>query len=451
MSHYISNTDEERAAMLAAIGIDDVKVLFDVVPEQVRFPQLNLPAPLSESEIMRQLGRLGRQNADTQSNLSFLGAGAYNHFIPSAVDALLRRAEYYTAYTPYQPELAQGTLQAIFEYQSLLCALTGMDAANASHYDGATALAEAAIMAFTSVRNKRKVLVAPTVHPQYRATLRTYTQGLGLTVTGDEDPAISLEDVVAQIDGDTAAVIVQTPDFLGRLHDLKPVADKIHAAGGLLIASVDPVALGLFQSPGAAGADIVTGEGQGLGISLSYGGPYLGIFASKEQYLRRMPGRLVGATTDMNGDVGYVLTLQTREQHIRREKATSNICTNQGLMALAATIHMSLMGKSGLRKVAEICYHRAHYAAAELAKLPGFEVVAPGPFFKEFVLSSIHPIEALNTALAGMGIQGGYDLTTDYPHLGNAMLLCVTEMNTKEDIDQLVQALRTIWEGRSDL
>ncbi len=427
--------------MLAAIGVDSVAELFNVVPANVRFPALNLPPALSEAALLRELNRLSQRNTDAQSTVSFLGAGAYNHFVPAAVDMLLRRAEFYTAYTPYQPEIAQGTLQAIFEYQTLLCALTGMDAANASHYDGATALAEAAVMAFTSVRNKRTVVVAPTVHPQYRQTLRTYTQGLGITITGDEDPGASLDSVLSKIDSGTAAVIVQTPDFLGQMHNLKPIADKIHSVGGLLIASVDLVALGLFESPGAHGADIVTGEGQGMGIPVSYGGPYLGIFASKEQYIRRMPGRLVGATTDMNGELGYVLTLQTREQHIRREKATSNICTNQGLMALAATIHMSLLGKGGLRRVAELCYHRAHYAAQQIAALPGFEILTPAPFFKEFAVRLPRPAAVINRELAAHGIQGGYDLSADYPALGDAMLLCVTELNTKEDIDQLVSIL----------
>jgi glycine dehydrogenase subunit 1 len=444
MSHYISNTHQDREAMLKAIGAESVAELFDVVPEAVRFPELHLPEPLSEAALMRELRQMSARNMDALGSLSFLGAGAYNHFVPSAVDAILRRAEYYTAYTPYQPELAQGTLQAIFEYQTMLCALTGMDAANASHYDGATALAEAAVMALNSTRNRRTVVVAPTVHPHYRQTLRTYTQGLGLMVTGDEDPAASLESVLGAIGDTTAAVIVQTPDFFGQMHDLRPIAEAVHAVGGLLIASVDPIALGLFQNPGAAGADIVTAEGQPLGIPLSFGGPYLGIFACKEQYIRRMPGRLAGATTDMNGDVGYVLTLQTREQHIRREKATSNICTNQGLMALAATVYMSLLGKQGFRKVANVCYQRAHYAADELAKLPGFEVLTPAPFFKEFALRVPRPVSEINSALRQQGIIGGYDLSRDYPHLGDAMLLCVTEMNARADIDALIKALRDL-------
>ncbi|MDQ5852517.1 MAG: aminomethyl-transferring glycine dehydrogenase subunit GcvPA [Chloroflexota bacterium] len=444
MSHYISNTDQDRAAMLEAIGVDGVTRLFDVVPQDLRFPEFRLPAPLSEAEVMRELRRMSSRNAEALSSSSFLGAGAYNHFSPSAVDAILRRAEFYTSYTPYQPELSQGTLQAIFEYQTMICALTGMDAANASHYDGATALAEAAIMALTSTRNRRTVLVDPTVHPQYRETLRTYTQGLGVTIAGDEDLSVGPSALLERLDSSTAAVIVQTPDFLGQLHDLRPLADTAHAAGALLIASVDPIALGLFQNPGAAGADIVTAEGQPLGIPVSFGGPYLGIFACKEQYLRRMPGRLVGATTDMNGDVGYVLTLQTREQHIRREKATSNICTNQGLMALAATVYLSLMGKQGLRKVAELCYQRAHYAAAEIGRLPGFEIVTPDPFFKEFAVRTPRPVHQIKAALREQGIIAGYDLKQDYPHLGDALLVCVTEMNTKADIDTLVAALRDL-------
>lgn len=446
MSHYISNTDQDRAAMLKAIGVDSVTRLFDVVPEDLRFPELYLPAALSEAEVMRELRRMSSRNADALTSLSFLGAGAYNHFSPAAVDSILRRAEFYTSYTPYQPEIAQGTLQAIFEYQTMICALTGMDAANASHYDGATALAEAAVMALTSTRNRRTILIAPTVHPQYRETLRTYTQGLGVKVTGDEDLSAGTSTLLDKLDATTAAIIVQTPDFLGQMHDLRPLADAAHAAGALLIASVDPIALGLFQNPGTAGADIVTAEGQPLGIPLSFGGPYLGIFACKEQYLRRMPGRLVGATTDMNGDLGYVLTLQTREQHIRREKATSNICTNQGLMALAATVYLALMGKQGMRKVAELCYQRAHYAAAEIARLPGFEILTPEPFFKEFAVRVPRPVAEIKAALRGQQIIAGYDLSRDHPHLGDALLVCVTEMNTKDDIDTLVAALRDVTE-----
>ncbi len=442
MSHYISITERDRTEMLKAIGVDTVASLFDVVPADVRFPTLSLPAPLSEAEMARELRRLSAENADVLTNSCFLGAGAYNHFIPAAVDSILRRSEFYTAYTPYQPEIAQGTLQSIFEYQSLMAALLQMDAANASHYDGATALAEGAIMALTSTRNRRKIVVAPSVHPQYRAVLRSYTQGLGVTIVGDEDPNTSVEEIAALVDDKTACFIAQSPDFLGTLHDLKPIADKVHAAGALFLMATNPIALALFQTPGQVGADIAVAEGQPLGIPLSYGGPYLGIFSCTEKLLRKMPGRLVGATTDLNGELGYVLTLQTREQHIRREKATSNICTNQGLMALAATVYTSLLGKTGLRKVAEICYQRAHYAAAEISKLDGFEVVTNGPFFHEFVVRCPRPVAEIALALEFASIVGGYDLAQDYPHLGHAMLVCVTEMNTKEDIDRLVAALK---------
>ncbi|MFL5801313.1 MAG: aminomethyl-transferring glycine dehydrogenase subunit GcvPA [Roseiflexaceae bacterium] len=439
MSHYISITEAERAEMLQAIGVNSVADLFRDVPVALRFPHVELPAPLSEIELRRALGALAAQNANATTHSIFLGAGAYNHFVPSAVDQILRRAEFYTAYTPYQPEISQGTLQAIFEYQSLICALTGMDVANASHYDGGTALAEAALMAVAATRNRRTIVVAPGVNPQYRAVLHTYIQGASLRVVGDEDATI--DEVAALIDSSTAALVVQSPDFLGTLHDLRPLAEQAHAAGALLVAHVDPIALGLFQTPGEAGADIATAEGQPLGAGLSFGGPYLGIFTCSEKYVRKMPGRLAGATLDVDGRPGYVLTLQAREQHIRREHATSNICTNQGLMALAAAVYLSLMGRQGLRKVAELCYHRAHYAAAQIAQLPGYELLDRGPFFKEFAVRCPRPAAEVNAALREHGIVGGYDLSNDYPRLGNAMLLCVTEMNSKAEIDTLVEAL----------
>ena len=442
MSHYISITEAERAEMLAAIGVQGVTDLFADVPEALRFPELKLPPALSEIELRRELGAMSNQNANANSHSIFLGAGAYNHFVPSAVDQILRRSEFYTAYTPYQPEISQGTLQAIFEYQSLICAMTGMDVANASHYDGATALAEAAIMAVNSTRNRRTVLVAPSVNPQYRAVLRTYLQGTGIRVRGDENPHATLDEVLALADNTTAAVLVQSPDFFGTLHDLKPLVARAHAAGALLVVHFDPIALGLFQSPGEAGADLATAEGQPLGIGLNYGGPYLGMFACSEKLVRKLPGRLAGATLDVEGRLAYVLTLQAREQHIRRENATSNICTNQGLMALAAAVHLSLLGRQGLRHVAELCYHRAHYAAAELGKLPGYRVEDRGAFFKEFVLHCPRPVAEINAALREHGIVGGYDVSQDYPDMPNAMLLCVTEMNSKAEIDALVDELR---------
>jgi glycine dehydrogenase subunit 1 len=443
MSHYISITEAERAAMLAAIGVNTLEDLFADVPEEWRFPRLDLPAPLSEPELMRELRALSDTNANAHGHSMFLGAGAYHHFVPAAVDQILRRGEYYTAYTPYQPEISQGTLQAIFEYQSLICSLTGMEIANASHYDGGTAIAEAAIMALNVVRNRRKIVVARGVNPQYRAVLRTYLQALDVQITGDETPGATIENALALVDERTALLIVQNPDFLGRLHDLRGLAAQVQARGALLCVHFDPIALGLFQTPGEVGADIATAEGQPLGIGLNYGGPYLGIFTTRQKYVHKIAGRIVGVTRDVDGRLAYVLTLRAREQDIRRERATSNICTNQGLMALAATVYMSLLGRQGMRRVAELCYHRAHYAAAQIAALPGYSVER-GPFFKEFVVGCPRPVAAINAALRAQRIIGGYDLSQDEPHLGHAMLLAVTEMNSKADIDRLVAALREV-------
>jgi glycine dehydrogenase subunit 1 len=443
-SPYIAITDTDRAEMLKHIGVESVEELFADVPEALRFPLLNLPDPLSEPALMREIQDMGAMNATAQTHRLFLGAGAYHHFVPSAVDQILRRSEFYTAYTPYQPEISQGTLQAIFEYQSLICRLTGMDIANASHYDGGTAVAEAAIMALNVKRTRSRILVARGVHPHYRAVLRTYLQGQNFTVVGDEHAGTTLEETLEQVDETTAAVIVQSPDFLGRLHDLRPVARKVHEAGALLIMHFDPIALGLFQTPGEVGADIATAEGQSLGIGLNFGGPYLGILTCKQDHLRKLSGRIVGATRDIDGKPAYVLTLRAREQDIRRERATSNICTNQGLMALASTVYLSLMGRQGLRRVAELCYHRAHYAADQIRQLPGYQVRDDLPFFKEFVVQCPRPAARINTFLHELGIIGGYDLSQDEPHLEHALLLCVTEMNSKEDIDALVDALRKV-------
>lgn len=441
MSHYISLTDAERAEMLKAVGVESTADLFADVPEEKRFPRLNLPAPMSEPELVRELLAMANSDAHAHSHSIFLGAGAYNHFVPAAVDQILRRGEFYTAYTPYQPEISQGTLQAVFEYQSLICSLTGMEIANASHYDGATAIAEAAIMALNVVRNRRKIVVARGVNPQYRAVLRTYLQALDVTVTGDEQPDTTIDDALTLVDDQTALLIVQSPDFLGRLHDLRGLAAQVQAKGALLAVHFDPIALGLFQTPAEAGADIATAEGQPLGIGLNFGGPYLGIFTTRQKHVHKIAGRIVGATKDVDGRLAYVLTLRAREQDIRRERATSNICTNQGLMALASTVYMSLMGKQGMRKVAELCYHRAHYAAQQIAALPGYAVDG-GPFFKEFVVRCPRPAAAINAALREQQIVGGYDLSADEPQLGNAMLLAVTEMNSRADIDKLVAALR---------
>lgn len=441
MHRFIPITDADREQMLKTIGVSSVDDLFDDVPEEAQYPNINLPPALSEMDMLRTLRGMSDRNANAADFAYFLGAGAYNHFIPATVPHLIFRAEFFTAYTPYQPEISQGTLQTIFEYQSMICDLTGMDAANASHYDAATAAAEAAVMAINSVRTGKKIIVSPTLHPHYRETMRTYLEGQNIPIVGDEDTSLSLEAVLDKhLDNQTAGVLVANPDFLGNVRDLKPMADRVHATGALFIVSTYPIALGLYQPPGAYGADIVIGEGQSLGNALGYGGPYLGIFACKEKYVRRMAGRLIGETVDTQGRRGFVLTLQAREQHIRREKATSNICTNEALNALAACVYMATMGKQGLREVAELCYHKAHYAASEIAKIEGYRVLTT-EFFNEFVVQCPCSISKVNHELYAHGIVGGYDVSNDYPHLKNAMLVAVTEMNTREQIDKLVQML----------
>ena len=385
-------------------------------------------------------------NELTQDLSCFLGAGVYKHYIPAAVDSLLRRGEFFTAYTPYQPEISQGTLQAIFEYQSLISYLTGMEVCNASHYDGATAAAEAAVMAYHHFREKKgRILLSPAVNPQYRDVICTYMCGYpNIELVGEKeffDPLNHLDALAELVDTNTAIVFVQYPDFLGQVHDLSAFAEKVHQAGALLAVVINPIALGLLKSPAEFGADVIVGEGQPLGIPLSYGGPYLGIFATRKEFVRKMAGRLVGETVDENGKKGYVLTLTAREQHIRREKATSNICTNQGLMALASTIYLSLLGKHGLRQVSNLCYQKAHYAANEISMTRGYEVVSSAAFFNEFVVKCPADVEEVNAYLLDHGILGGYNLAKDYPELQDCMLVAVTEMNSREEIDLLVAAL----------
>jgi glycine dehydrogenase subunit 1 len=444
MSHYISITAGERAEMLQAIGVDSVAALFEAIPSAVRFPPLDLPKALSEPEIRRELTRLSNQTDGAHTHSMFLGAGAYNHFVPSAVDQILRRSEFYTAYTPYQPEVSQGTLQAIFEYQSLMCALTGMDVANASHYDGASALAEAAVMAVNVLRNRRKIVISPSMHPHYRRVIRTLLVGSGIDVVGDENPTATLADVMQLVDNQTAAVMIQSPDFFGTMHDLKAVADATHTAGALFVHHFDPIALALFQTPNDVGADIGTAEGQPLGIGLNFGGPYLGIFTTRKQFVHKIAGRIVGLTRDVDNAMAYVMTLRAREQDIRRERATSNICTNQALMALAAAVYMSLMGRQGLRQVANLTYQHTHYAAQQIGQVSGYQVVDNGPFFREFVVKCPKPVAQLNRSLAEAGIIGGYDLGQDYAHLANHMLVAVTEMNDRSEIDHLVSSLAAL-------
>ncbi len=444
---YIPISPNERDAMLKTVGVKTLDGLFDAVPQKHRFPELDLPPALTEMEAAALLSEMATTDENVREHLiSFLGAGAYNHYIPSVVDHILRRGEFYTAYTPYQPEISQGTLQAIFEYQSLMTNLTGMEVSNASHYDGATATAEAVNLAFAQFRGKRKkVVMSPTVHPQYREVIRTYSQGMGLEEAGDDasvDLEVGPEALMSLTDENTMLVVVQYPDFFGRIYDYTKLIEDAHTKGALVCIVANPTALLMLKTPASMGADIVVGEAQPFGIPLWYGGPYLGFFTTKKSYVHKMAGRLIGETVDNRGQRSYVLTLTAREQHIKRERATSNICSNQGLLALAAAVYMSTLGKTGLQQVANLCYQKAHYAASELSKIDGFGLCFSEPFFHEFVLCCPKPASEVNEYLLANGILGGYDLGKDYPALENHILMAFTEMNSKQEIDTLVEVLK---------
>lgn len=427
--------------MLAEIGAGSIDELFDAVPAAYRFPRLELPPPLSEMEVGAEMLAISEANDHAGDYAIFRGAGAYHHFIPAVVNHILLRGEFYTAYTPYQPEISQGTLQATFEYQSMMCALTGMDAANASHYDGATSLAEAVTVALEVTRHKRrKIILSHAIHPQYREVVRTYHQGRDIRIIGDRGRG-DIIDLVEMLDENTAMLAIQYPNFFGQIDNIAALADAVHEVGALLVIVANPMALSLFRSPGELGADIVVGEGQPMGVPLSYGGPYLGYFAIRQKYVRKIAGRIIGETLDADGKRAFVMTLRPREQDIKRERATSNICTNQGLMALSASVYMALMGKNGLRRVGELNYHKAHYAADQLNQLDGYSVDAAKTFFNEFVLSCPRPVAEINQALLQEGIIGGYDLGQNYFHLENHMLVCVTETNSRDEIDRLVEVL----------
>ena len=446
---YIPISPKERDDMLETIGVKSLDDLFEAVPSKHRFPTLDLPPALTEMEAMAQLSEIANFNENVRGDLiSFLGAGMYHHYIPSVVDHMLRRGEFYTAYTPYQPEISQGTLQGIFEYQSLMAALTSMDVSNASHYDGATATAEAVSLAYAQFRGKRrKVVVSATVHPQYRAVVHTYMQGMEMELTSNDENAdfdSDPNDLANLVDDNTCLLIIQYPDFFGRVYDYTQLIEAAHAKGALVCVVANPTALALFKTPGAMGADIVVGDGQPLGIPLWYGGPSVGFFTTRKQYVHKMAGRLVGETIDNRGQRAYVLTLTAREQHIKRERATSNICTNQSLLALGTAVYLSLLGKQGLRQVANLCYQKAHYAASQLSKVKGYRIKYREPFFHEFVLECPQPVAEINSHLLDEGILGGYDLGQDYPSLANCMLVAVTEMNSREDIDALVAELSEV-------
>lgn len=445
---FIPHTDAEREAMLKTIGAKSLEDLFVDIPEACRYPDLDLPEGITEMEALAQVSDMAMANETVNDLICFLGAGSYNHYIPAAVDSLLRRGEFFTAYTPYQPEISQGTLQAIFEYQSLITALTGMDVCNASHYDAATAVAEAGILAYHSFRGKRnKIVVSSSVNPQYVDVLRTYMEDfkdIEIVTSNSENPFDSVGDIQKHVDDKTALVLVQYPDFFGRVQDFEDLVKTIHEKGALSGVVVNPISLGILKTPADFNADIVVGDGQPLGIPMSFGGPYLGIFALRSELIRKVSGRLVGETVDEKGRRGFVLTLTAREQHIRREKATSNICSNQGLMALATTIYISLLGKSGIKQVSQLCYNKAHYAADKIKELPGYELVSNGSFFNEFAIKTSKPVEDINMHLLEHGVLGGYDLGKTFPELINHMLIAVTEKNSKEDIDYLVELLSEV-------
>ena len=446
MSKYIPNTGQQQREMLEELSLHSVDELFADIPEDIRFKgDLKLPDAMSEIELVKHMEELAGKNKNLDENTCFLGAGAYDHYIPGIISHITSRQEFYTAYTPYQPEISQGTLQAIYEYQTMICELTGMHISNVSMYDGATALAEAASIACLAT-GRREVIVAGTVHPESRAVLNTYSRfkGNGIIEVGYSDGKIDKDELGKKISGSTAAVIVQNPNFFGIIENLTGFAEMIHSRRALFIVSVDPISLGILKPPGEYGADIVVGEGQSMGNHLSFGGPYLGFFAATGELMRKMPGRIVGQTTDRNNRRGFVLTIQTREQHIRREKATSNICSNQALNALAAAVYMSVMGKQGMKEVAELCLQKAHYAYSKLIESGKFKPVFSAPFFKEFIVKSLTPVEELNGKLLKDRIIGGYQIDRDYPELADGWLIAVTEKRTRAEMDRLVEKAAAI-------
>ncbi|MCG2676363.1 aminomethyl-transferring glycine dehydrogenase subunit GcvPA [bacterium] len=443
---FIPNTDQDRKEMLKFLGVKSIKELFKTIPEELLLKKnLKIPKGLSEIELVRETRSLSEKNADLEHYSCFLGAGAYHHFIPAIIPHLTGRSEFYTSYTPYQPEASQGLLQTIYEFQTLICELTGMDVANASMYDGASALAEAMIMAF-HITEKEEVVISKTIHPEYREVVKTYAQAKNLKIieVGYENGITSLEELQEKVSDKTAAVLIQNPNFFGSLENLKEIERIIHKNKALfIVAIVEPTSLGLLKPPGELGADIVVGEGQSFGNPISFGGPYLGFMATKEKYMRKLPGRLVGATTDSKRRKGYILTLQAREQHIRREKAVSNICTNQALCALAATIYLVSLGKKGLRKVAELSTQKAHYAFEKIKGIKGFEEVFYSPFYNEFVVKR-KDARRVNQVLLKERTIGPLELERYYPELKNHLLFCTTEMNSKGEIDKLVNTLKEI-------
>ncbi|KAA0549444.1 aminomethyl-transferring glycine dehydrogenase subunit GcvPA [Bacillus sp. BGMRC 2118] len=443
MKHrYLPMTEQDKQEMLQAIGVESVDELFKDIPESVRFQgEYNIKQAKSETALMQELSGLAGKNYNSKEYPSFIGAGVYDHYVPVITDHVISRSEFYTAYTPYQPEISQGELQAIFEFQTMICELTGMDVANSSMYDGGTALAEAAALSAGQTRNK-KILVSGAVHPESRAVLKTYATGQRLEVI--EIPVVNgvtdLEALKSHMDEEVASVVVQYPNFFGQIEPLKEIEQIAHQNKGMFIVSSNPLSLGVLTPPGKLGADIVVGDAQPFGIPAQFGGPHCGYFAVTTKLMRKVPGRLVGQTTDELGRRGFVLTLQAREQHIRRDKATSNICSNQALNALAASVAMTALGKKGIKEMATQNIQKAHYAMRAF-KQAGFEIVYDGPFFNEFVVKLPIPVKQANLQLAKKGFIGGYDLSRDDERLANHMLVAVTELRTKDEIDRFVKEL----------
>jgi glycine dehydrogenase subunit 1 len=435
---YIPLTPDDRTAMLATTGAASTDDLFADIPAAYRNPRIDIPDALTELELLDEMRTLAAHNRTAGDYACFLGAGAYRHFRPSLIDPILMRGEFLTSYTPYQPEVSQGTLQTIFEFQSLVCELTGMDVANAGMYDGASALAEACLMA-CAVTGRRRVAVSGRVHPNWLAVVQGYAHGRDIAVDVMPYPAPG---ATFALTGEHACLAVAQPDFYGRMSlDAAAWGDAAHAAGALYVVAAEPISLGMYRPPSEYGADIVVAEGQSLGVPLSFGGPYVGLFACRDAYIRQMPGRIAGRTADLEGRTGYVLTLQTREQHIRRERATSNICTSQQLIALSASMYLAALGPRGLRRVAELCYEKAHYLADRIDALPGFRVERDEPFFHEFVVRTPKPPSEINRALIARNIIGGLDVSDAFH---NRMLLCATELNTRAEIDALAEALADV-------
>ena len=443
---YIPTTEKEKQNILRFLGISCFEELIDCIPPEIRLKgELKVPGPLSEIELLRDIDKLAKKNAGSNDYSVFLGGGSYDHFVPAIIQSIISRSEFLTAYTPYQAEISQGTLQTIYEYQSLICQLTGMNIANASMYDGASALAEAVLMA-SRITGNDKVLVSSTVNSAYRQVISTYCSGVGVSVetVPSADGCTDTDRLKKRLSEKICCAVFQYPNFFGIIEDIEKISETVKNSGALLVFCIDPIAMGILKSPAEFGADIIVGEGQSIGNRMSFGGPYLGFFSCKKDYIRQLPGRIVGATVDKNGKRGFTLTLQTRERHIRREKATSNICTNQALTALSSAIYLITMGKKGLRDVASQCLSKAHYAMERICRLDGFELLYRKPFFKEFTIKSKKDSSSVLDEIAGKKLLAGPDLSSCSEDLKNSFLVAVTEKRTKEEIDNLAEGLKNV-------